>query len=141
MSVCLFFKAWIGAAFSLGFIFGPLLGALSSHLGTIYAPKSPVAFFIVPAIVSLLLSLINIAIVTQFCPETLPVAKRVRLAASCSVFSDACVCSSAFQEAKKTTVDDVCNTILPWRLFKFSAIHNVKSVDGSFAEKGHEHQL
>ena len=81
-----FFKAWIGAAFSLGFIFGPLLGALSSHLGTIYAPKSPVAFFIVPAIVSLLLSLINIAIVTQFCPETLPVAKRVRLEASQGCF-------------------------------------------------------
>jgi MFS family permease len=77
-----FLKAWIGAAFSLGFIFGPLLGALSSHLGTVYAPKSPVAFFIVPAIVSLLLSLINIAIVTQFCPETLPVAKRVSVAAS-----------------------------------------------------------
>ena len=28
----------------------------------------------------------NIAIVTQFCPETLPVAKRVRLAASDGCF-------------------------------------------------------
>ena len=47
-------KAWIGAAFSLGFIFGPLLGALCSQLGTYaYWPESTVIFFIFPAVVSL----------------------------------------------------------------------------------------
>ncbi|CAM4775846.1 unnamed protein product [Rotaria magnacalcarata] len=100
--------AWIGAAFSLGFIFGPLLGAICSHLGIIYWPKSTVIFFIFPAVVSLVLSFINIVFVIQYCPETLPVSKRV---------------------SKKTTITDIYNTILPWHLFRFTAIHNVKSVD------------
>jgi len=71
------FKAWIGAAFSLGFIFGPLLGALCSHLGTVIWPDSGVIFFIFPAVVSLILSLINITFISEFCPETLPITKRV----------------------------------------------------------------
>ncbi|UJR25310.1 hypothetical protein I4U23_006661 [Adineta vaga] len=100
--------AWIGAAFSLGFIFGPLLGALCSQLGTTYWPQSTVMFFIFPAIVSLILSLINIAFISQFCPETLPVSKR---------------------DAKQTTIEDVYNAVLPWHLFKFTSIHNVKSLD------------
>jgi MFS family permease len=73
------FKAWIGSAFSLGFIFGPLLGALCSQWGIAYWPKSTVSFFILPAIISLVLSLINIAFISQYCPETLPISKRVRL--------------------------------------------------------------
>lgn len=110
-SFCFYLKAWIGAAFSLGFIFGPLLGALCSHLGTIYWPQSTVMFFILPASVSLFLSLINIAFISQFCPETLPISKR---------------------NDKQTTINDVYNAILPWRLFSFEAIHNVKSVDGKW---------
>jgi MFS family permease len=72
-----FFKAWIGAAFSLGFIFGPLLGALCSQLGIAYWPNSSVSFFIFPAGVSLVLSLINIGFINAYCPETLPISKRV----------------------------------------------------------------
>jgi hypothetical protein len=72
-----FIKAWIGAAFSLGFIFGPLLGALCSQWGIIYWPQSSVSFFIFPAGVSLTLSLINIGFINTFCPETLPISKRV----------------------------------------------------------------
>lgn len=100
--------AWIGAAFSLGFIFGPLLGAFCSHLGTVFWPESSVAFFIFPAAISLILSLINITFISEFCPETLPVTKR---------------------ETNKTTLNDIYNAIVPWQLFKFNAIHNVKSVD------------
>jgi len=59
--------AWIGAAFSLGFIFGPLLGALCSQLGIIYWPNSSVSFFIFPASVSLILSLINNGFINKFC--------------------------------------------------------------------------
>jgi len=70
--------AWIGAAFSLGFIFGPILGAVCSQIGMFYWPNSSVSFFILPASVSLILSLINIAFVNHFCPETLPISKRVR---------------------------------------------------------------
>lgn len=73
-------QAWIGAAFSLGFIFGPLLGALCSQFGAAYWPSSSVSFFTFPAGVSLLLSLINIAFIYRSCPETLPVSKRVRIA-------------------------------------------------------------
>lgn len=75
--VFVLFQAWIGAAFSLGFIFGPLLGASCSQLGTILWPKSSVIFFVFPAGVSLLLSMINIAFINQCCPETLPISKRV----------------------------------------------------------------
>jgi MFS family permease len=100
--------AWIGAAFSLGFIFGPLLGALCSQWGIAYWPQSTVIFFIFPAIVSLILSLINIGFISQYCPETLPITKR---------------------DAKKTTINDVYNLVVLWQLFKFNAIHNVKSVD------------
>jgi MFS family permease len=70
-------QAWIGAAFSLGFIFGPLLGAICSQWGITYWPNSSVSFFILPATVSLVLSLINIGFINKFCPETLPIAKRV----------------------------------------------------------------
>ncbi|CAF4492742.1 unnamed protein product [Rotaria sp. Silwood2] len=100
--------AWIGAAFSLGFIFGPLLGALCSQWGIAYWPKSTVIFFIFPAIVSLILSLINIVFISQYCPETLPVSKR---------------------DSQQTKITNIYNKILPWHLFKFTAIHNAKSVD------------
>ncbi|CAF1138710.1 unnamed protein product [Rotaria sordida] len=100
--------AWIGAAFSLGFIFGPLLGAFCSQWGIAYWPNSTMMFFIVPAVISLVLSLINIVFIIQCCPETLPIAKR---------------------NSKQTTITDISNKILPWHLFKFTAIHNVKSVD------------
>ncbi|CAF0748312.1 unnamed protein product [Adineta steineri] len=98
--------AWIGAAFSLGFIFGPLLGAFCSQLAIIYWPASSVSFFILPACVSLVLSLINIGFIIKFCPETLPISKR---------------------NETKTSITDVYNAIFPWRLFKFSTIHNIKS--------------
>ncbi|UJR23605.1 hypothetical protein I4U23_026593 [Adineta vaga] len=98
--------AWIGAAFSLGFIFGPLLGALCSQLGVMYWSSSSVSFFIVPACVSLVLSLINIGFIYRCCPETLPISKR---------------------NGRKTTINDVFNAIIPWRLFQFSAIHKTKS--------------
>lgn len=127
--MCVYFaKAWIGAAFSLGFIFGPLLGALCSQWGVAYSPKSTVIFFIFPAVVSLILSLINIAFVNQYCPETLPINKRVIMKRS--VFSLTSFLGS--QEAKQTTIKDVYTSIIPWQLFKFDRIHNVKSVNGRF---------
>jgi len=98
--------AWIGAAFSLGFIFGPILGAVCSQIGMFYWPNSSVSFFILPASVSLTLSLINIAFVNHFCPETLPISKR---------------------NVRKTSLADIYNSIYPWRLFRFSVVHNVKS--------------
>ncbi|CAF1171290.1 unnamed protein product [Adineta ricciae] len=97
--------AWIGVAFSLGFIFGPLFGALCSQFGITYWSTSSVSFFIVPACVSLVLSLINIGFIYRYCPETLPIAKR---------------------NETKTTIKDVYNAIIPWRLFQFRAIRKAK---------------
>ncbi|CAF0774572.1 unnamed protein product, partial [Didymodactylos carnosus] len=100
--------AWIGAAFSLGFIFGPLLGAISSHLGTKFWPLSPFSFYVLPATISLVLSLINIAFISFLCPETLPESKRN-------------------EEVK--TISDISNVIFPWHLFKFSALKTIKTMD------------
>ncbi|CAF0792523.1 unnamed protein product [Adineta ricciae] len=97
--------AWIGVAFSLGFIFGPLFGALCSQFGITYWSTSSVSFFIFPACVSLILSLINIGFIYRYCPETLPIAKR---------------------NETKTTIKDVYNAIIPWRLFQFCAIRKAK---------------
>ena len=89
--------------------------------------SATVIFFIFPAVVSLILSLINIAFINQFCPETLPIGKRVSIQKFKFLIKNF---FNEFQDAKKTTMTDVYNALVPWQLFKFNAIHNVKSVDG-----------
>ena len=60
----------IGAAFGLGFIFGPALGGFLSQWG-----------YTVPAFVAAGLSLINLALVALWLPESLTPQKRAELAA------------------------------------------------------------
>ena len=60
----------IGAAFGLGFIFGPALGGFLSQWG-----------YTVPAFVAAGLSLINLALVAFWLPESLTANKRAELAA------------------------------------------------------------
>lgn len=60
----------IGAAFGLGFIFGPALGGFLSQWG-----------YTVPAFVAAGLSLINLALVALWLPESLTEQKRTELAA------------------------------------------------------------
>ena len=60
----------IGAAFGLGFIFGPALGGFLSQWG-----------YTVPAFVAAGLSLINLALVAFWLPESLTAKKRAELAA------------------------------------------------------------
>ncbi len=60
----------IGAAFGLGFIFGPALGGFLSQWG-----------YTLPAFVAAGLSLINMALITLWLPESLTPQKRIELAA------------------------------------------------------------
>ena len=43
--------------------------------------------------------------------------------------------SSLFKDAKHPTMTDISKSLIPWQLFKFDNIHNVKSVNGLFSRK------
>lgn len=62
------FQALVGIAFSLGFIIGPLIGAVFA----IWAKSKTGQWFIVPAIFALLLSLADLLFFIIFFKETLP---------------------------------------------------------------------
>lgn len=64
--------ALVGIAFSLGFLFGPCIGAL-------FASKlsSNAAIFTYPSYLAIGLTATNIAFVAMFYKESLPVEKRV----------------------------------------------------------------
>lgn len=68
--------ALIGIAFSIGFIVGPMLGALLSNVTRISGSSSD--FFAVPALIAFSLSLLNIAFTAARFRETLPLDHRVR---------------------------------------------------------------
>lgn len=65
--------ALIGIAFSVGFIVGPMLGALLSNL-----TAHTSTFFALPAVVALSLSLLNLLFTAFRLPESLPMSDRVR---------------------------------------------------------------
>ena len=71
-------QAAIGIAFSLGFLFGPSIGAAFSIWGR-SSGDSSYAMFQYPALFSLLMALLNIIIMLVFFKDTLPVEKRVRI--------------------------------------------------------------
>ena len=66
----------IGVAFSLGFIFGPMIGALFSVLGR---DQDGISFsmFQYPALFSLTMATIDIILMLVLFKETLPEEKRV----------------------------------------------------------------
>lgn len=68
------FKALVGIAFSLGFIFGPIIGAVfSSKMGA-----NSYIVYAYPAYFAIFLNVLNIFFVLKFLKESLPVEKRVR---------------------------------------------------------------
>ena len=73
--------AIVGIAFGLGFIVGPAIGGLFAMVDLTTIAPSLEAFgvnpFSVPALVSLILSLINLAWISHYFEETLPESKRV----------------------------------------------------------------
>ena len=73
-----FLKALIGVAFSVGFIFGPLIGAYFSYFGrSVEAVQHSFVIFQYPAIFSCLTSSLVVVILIFFLKETLPPIKRV----------------------------------------------------------------
>ncbi|KAJ6668497.1 hypothetical protein lerEdw1_011979 [Lerista edwardsae] len=89
--------AMIGVAFSLGFTFGPMLGAyLAMEKG-----KGDI-FYLQSAILATMFAVTDLVFIVLFLPETLPKGKRVS-----SVIS-------GFQSA--------AGLVSPWALFRFSAV-------------------
>ena len=65
----------VGAAFSLGFLFGPSIGAGFSIMG--HGNEGSFLAFQYPALFALTLTLINIGLVAGLLSETLPPEQRV----------------------------------------------------------------
>lgn len=94
--------ALIGIAFSLGFIFGPLIGAVFSKM----ADKDQ-DFFVVPALFAFGLTFVNIVFVAFRLKESLPPKKRAK--------------------SLSTSWSQASYLVNPVSLFKFSALGNLKS--------------
>ena len=68
-----FLQALIGVAFSIGFVFGPLIGAVFSR----WARDQQGEFYVYPALFALMLAVADIFYVAAMLKETLPIEKRV----------------------------------------------------------------
>ncbi|GAV02226.1 hypothetical protein RvY_12819 [Ramazzottius varieornatus] len=104
--------ALVGIAFSLGFIIGPMIGALFSA----YAKANNVSnFFIYPAVFSLVLELLDLALIWRFLPETLSKEKRA---------------PSVLKNLKETV-----DFIDPRRLLNFSAVKKLSAENRALLRK------
>nr|KAG5687664.1 hypothetical protein BaRGS_027556 [Batillaria attramentaria] len=96
--------ALVGVAFSIGFVFGPTIGAIFSFMD-----KDSEKFYVLPAIFCILLAVADLLFLFVFLPETLPESKRSKTSTS--------VLSSALE------------LISPLSLFQFASVKNVSSTD------------
>lgn len=64
----------MGIAFSLGFMFGPCIGAVFSAK---FSATGSTAIYTYPSYAAMALTLINILFIAKFYKESLPVEKRV----------------------------------------------------------------
>lgn len=64
----LIFQALVGISFSLGFILGPLIGAMFS----LWSNKTDQNWFVYPALCALMLSLADLIFIVTMFKETLP---------------------------------------------------------------------
>lgn len=94
--------ALIGVAFSLGFLFGPMIGAAFSMWGK---QQQSSDWYIYPAVFALSLSIVDIFYFIFFFKESLPLARRNQST------------SATFQQALEY--------INPVKLFKFSSLSNL----------------
>jgi MFS family permease len=69
------FEALIGVAFSVGFMVGPIIGAIFSQQARVHGSDG--AFFITPALFALTLAVLNVVFLFVFMRETHPVDRRV----------------------------------------------------------------
>nr|XP_002735838.1 PREDICTED: major facilitator superfamily domain-containing protein 10-like [Saccoglossus kowalevskii] len=102
--------ALIGVAFSLGFTFGPMIGAYFSKISTFKAGE----FYIAPALFALSLAVLDIVFIYFFMKETLPLEKRAK----------------SFSSSSR----DAFNLISPFALFQFSAVKNCPD-KGSYSRR------
>lgn len=77
----------MGVAFSVGFVFGPIIGAVFSR----YARDRQEVFYTVPALFALALAVIDIIFVLMFFKETLPENKRVNILDLIEKIANVCI--------------------------------------------------
>lgn len=77
----------MGVAFSVGFVFGPIIGAVFSR----YARDQQEVFYTVPALFALALAVIDIIFVLMFFKETLPENKRVNILDLIEKIANVCI--------------------------------------------------
>ena len=65
----------IGVAFSIGFVFGPLIGAIFSR----WAREQQDQFYVYPALFALVLAAADVLYIIAVFKETLPLKKRVSI--------------------------------------------------------------
>ena len=68
-------QAVIGVAFSVGFVFGPLIGAIFSR----WAREQQDQFYVYPALFALVLAVADVLYIFAVFKETLPKSKRVSI--------------------------------------------------------------
>ncbi|KAL5471031.1 hypothetical protein EMCRGX_G029104 [Ephydatia muelleri] len=101
--------ALVGIAFSLGFTFGPLIGAIFSIWGSKDISGDSYTMFQYPAIFSLLLSLLDVLFIALMLKETLSESKRAQ----------------SFGKGIKGAL----HLINPVSIFRFDAISRINSPD------------
>lgn len=96
--------ALVGVAFSIGFVFGPTIGAMFSFMD-----KDSEKFYVLPAIFCILLAIADLLFLFIFLPETLPESKRSKTSTS--------------------ALSSALDLISPLSLFQFTSVKNVSPKD------------
>lgn len=97
--------AFIGIAFGVGFIVGPMIGAVFASYGS----KSSENFFFHPALFALLMAVLDVIVLVFFFKESLPVEKRA--------------------PSVGQGLSDAYKFISPFSLFSFSPVTNMRSAE------------
>eukprot|EP00090_Calanus_glacialis_P032535 TRINITY_DN5391_c0_g1_i1.p1 TRINITY_DN5391_c0_g1~~TRINITY_DN5391_c0_g1_i1.p1 ORF type:complete len:465 (-),score=144.52 TRINITY_DN5391_c0_g1_i1:112-1506(-) len=94
--------ALIGVAFSLGFLFGPMIGAAFSMWGKTQAGE----WYMYPAVFALILSIVDVFYLSVFLKESLPPSRR--------------------NSSTSATLSQACNYLQPLQLFRFASLTNLE---------------
>ncbi|CAG9759617.1 unnamed protein product [Ceutorhynchus assimilis] len=97
--------AFVGIAFSLGFIIGPMIGAIFA----LWAKQKTGNWYVVPALFALMLSIADIIFFSYFFKESLPKEKRAK--------------------SFSTTLENTKNFISIKDIFQFNAVTKIKPSD------------
>jgi len=94
--------ALIGVAFSLGFLFGPMIGAAFS----IWGKDQTGEWYMYPAVLALVLSVLDVIFLSVFFKESLPESRR--------------------NSSTSATLSQACNYLQPLQLFRFASLTNLE---------------